>query len=62
MMRGKKDSLEFNESMNGFDNTLEEGIYQSESIEFLTWMTVGGSRDYEAKPYRNRGASTQKLK
>ena len=64
MMRGKKDSLDFNDNINSFQNAFEDsvGIYQSESIDFLTWMTVGGSRDYESKPFRNRGASIQKLK
>lgn len=32
-----------------------------EEIDFLTWMSVGGTRDYQIEP-RGRAASTNKLK
>ena len=48
MQRAKKDTIEQNESIDIFLNAMDQApLPAKEEIDLLTWMTMGGNRDYE---------------
>ena len=45
----KKDYLEINESVDYFENVEDVGQTNKQDVDFLTWMTIGGNKDYGSK-------------